>query len=84
MAVYVDDYRAKFRSMRMSHLSADTLSELHAMADKLGLKRAWFQGKGSVPHYDVSDSKRKLAIEFGAISETAVDGARRRKAEGKL
>jgi len=45
---------------------ADTVDELHMMADKLGLKREWFQPK-STPHYDICQAKRKKAIEFGAI-----------------
>lgn len=45
---------------------ADTEPELHAMAKTIGLKREWFQLQ-STPHYDVSQSKRKLAIEHGAL-----------------
>ena len=49
------------------HLWADTLEELHAMADKIGLKRKWFQDKPTLQHYDLTVSRRKLAIENGAI-----------------
>lgn len=36
------------------HLASDeTLTELHRIADQLGLKRAWFQSECPVPHYDV-------------------------------
>jgi hypothetical protein len=45
---------------------ADTLVELHAMADLIGLKRAWFQ-PSSFPHYDVSLTKRDEAIRNGAV-----------------
>lgn len=50
------------------HMISDTndLDELHAMADRLGLKRRWFQTDSSVPHYDLRDSKRRKAIEYGA------------------
>lgn len=65
MTVYVDDAKGSFGRMRMSHLVADTEDELHEMAASIGLKREWFQPK-SVPHYDVSQSKRTLAIEHGA------------------
>lgn len=51
--------------MKMSHMIADTLDELHAMADRLGLRR-WFQNNSSFPHYDVCLSKRAEAIELGA------------------
>lgn len=42
---------------------ADTDDELHAMADKIGVSRKWFQGD----HYDIAKSKRALAIQAGAI-----------------
>lgn len=66
MAVYVDTGKYHFGRMIMSHMMADTEAELHAMADRIELKREWFQ-RGSTPHYDVSQSKRNLAIEEGAI-----------------
>ena len=52
----------------MNHMLADTEAELHAMARKLGLRRAWFQDKGSTPHYDVCLSKRQEAIALGAVA----------------
>ncbi len=69
MSVYVDNAAILFRGMRMSHMIADSLDELHAMADRLGLQRAWFQAAppASFPHYDVSKTKRARAIELGAI-----------------
>jgi Protein of unknown function (DUF4031) len=76
MSVYVDNYFAVYRGMRMSHMTADTLEELHAMAEKLGLRK-WFQDTGT-PHYDVSKSKREEAIRLGAIPEGVFEGARRR------
>lgn len=79
MSVYVDDYRGRFRGMIMSHMTADTLEELHAMADAIGLKREWFQD-GSTPHYDVTLSKKQLAIKSGAIKETWRERAKRRLA----
>ncbi len=66
MAVYVDKPIWKFKNMIMCHMFADTLDELHAMADKIGLKRSWFQDKRT-PHYDLSKSKRALAVKHGAI-----------------
>jgi hypothetical protein len=66
MSVYVDTVRLKFGRMKMCHMLADDLDELHTMADALGLKREWFQGVGT-PHYDICQSKRAKAIEIGAI-----------------
>jgi hypothetical protein len=51
--------------MLMSHMLADTDTELHAMAKRIGLKREWFQPR-STPHYDVSQSARQRAIACGA------------------
>jgi hypothetical protein len=44
---------------------ADTLEELHRMARKIGLKREWFQDH-DIPHYDVTNPKRRLAVANGA------------------
>lgn len=47
------------------HMIADTLPELHAMAELIGLKRDWFQPLSS-PHYDVSLERKRLAVLAGA------------------
>lgn len=62
MSVYVDDMFAPYRRMLMCHMVADTVDELHEMADKIGIARKWFQGD----HYDICKAKRELAIRFGA------------------
>lgn len=67
MTVYVDNARIAFGRMRMSHMVADTLDELHAMAAAIGMRREWFQGSASTPHYDVSITRRARAIELGAV-----------------
>ena len=69
MSVYVDNYRAPFRSqrgfiLRMSHMLADTPEELHSMAERIGVARRWFQGD----HYDVCEAKRLAAIKLGAVA----------------
>ena len=70
MTVYVDDMYliplGRFGRMKMSHMIADTEAELHAMADRLRLKREWCQGD----HYDVSMVLRTRAIAFGAVAIT--------------
>lgn len=72
MAVYVDDMRASFGRMVMCHMVADTLTELHAMADRIGIARRWYQGPpyGRWAHYDIALSKRADAIASGAIEIT--------------
>jgi len=51
---------------------ADTLEELHSVAGTIGLKQEWLQSSSPrhPPHYDLSKSKRKLAIESGAMEIT--------------
>ena len=72
MSVYVDDMRAKFGRMVMCHMQADTLDELHEMADRIGVSHRWFQGppRHQYPHYDIALSKRALAVQYGAREVT--------------
>ena len=65
MPVYVDKMQTQFRGMKMCHLLADSLNELHDMADQLGLRPDWFQGY-PVAHYDISLDKRRRALRLGA------------------
>jgi hypothetical protein len=69
MAVYVDNMRAPYGRMLMCHMVADTPDELHAMADKIGVARRWYQGppKGRWAHYDICLSKRAQAVAAGAV-----------------
>lgn len=69
MSVYVDSPIWGFGRMVMCHMIADTPEELHAMADRIGIQRRWYQAppKASFWHYDIAKSKRELAISAGAI-----------------
>ncbi len=72
MTVYVDDiqeYKAPaFKHPgKWCHMMATDLKELHAMADRIGLRRAWFQDHPLHPHYDLVPGKRALAVKFGAV-----------------
>jgi hypothetical protein len=69
MAVYVDNAKNPFGRYLMCHMWADTLDELLAMADRIGVARKWLQQppKASWVHFDVAQSKRALAVEAGAI-----------------
>lgn len=68
MSVYVDTARHPFRGYIMCHMVADTLDELHQMADQIGMERRWFQAppKASHPHYDIPEGKRAKALALGA------------------
>jgi hypothetical protein len=67
MSVYVDPARFPYGRMIMCHMIADTPDEVHAMADKIGVARKWFQTDGSTPHYDICKAKRALAVQSGAL-----------------
>ncbi len=87
MAVYVDPIlrhggSKSFRWPRSCHMYADTLEELHAMAQAIGMKREWFQNDADHPHYDLVPARRIRAVELGAIEHDryqAVDFWRRRR-----
>ena len=86
MSVYVDHAFAYGEWGRWSgggHLQADTPEELHAFAQRLGMRREWFQSKTSRPendHYDLTQTLRARALELGAIAEDRRAGTRRRQA----
>ena len=75
MTVYVDDWRQPARvgriSARWSHMFVHPdgdIAELHELAARIGMNRAWFQAKGwPRDHYDVTDSRRADAIAAGAV-----------------
>ncbi len=67
MTVYVDQAENQLGRMKMCHMVADSLDELHAMAAQLGLRREWFQVNSTLPHYDICKAKRQRAIDLGAV-----------------
>lgn len=68
MSVYVDDAVTLWRGRRWAHLMADTLDELHAMAERLDMPRRAFQDKRSGAHYDLTEELRGQALQLGAIA----------------
>ena len=87
--VYVDDMKAKYGRLVMCHMLADTDTELHQMADKIGVQKKWWQSpeKTSGSHYDICLTKRAKAVEFGAIEITWKQAGAmnaRRRVTGKL
>lgn len=72
MTVYVDNAAHPYGRMVMCHMFSPDIAELHAMADRIGVARRWFQDpaampKVSWPHYDIAKSKRALAVAAGAV-----------------
>jgi hypothetical protein len=81
MTIYIDEPRFYQKSplgpRKWCHMATDgDVEELHSMAKSLGLKRSWFQD-GRMPHYDLVESKRVLAIKKGAIEVTGIELARK-------
>ena len=82
MSVYVDEvmrWPTKIRCFKAGscHLTADSVEELHAFAERLGMRRGWFQG-GRVPHYDLTPQRREAALRLGAEFVPAKEQARQR------
>jgi len=83
MTVYVDDARTPWRrGMKMSHVTADTVEELVAFGRRIGFKRQWLQNI-RCPHFDVSESHRRQAIQLGAVATTEREVARIGRAAGE-
>ena|SRR5260221_13679109 len=56
------------------HMTCDgDLEELHKFAVKLGLKRSYFQPHHLLPHYDLTASKRAIAVKLGAQETTTLE-----------
>jgi hypothetical protein len=50
------------------HMFTDgPLEELHAMAGRIGMRRAWFQDHWLLPHYDLNPHRRAIAVRLGAV-----------------
>ena len=64
------------------HMACDgDISELHRFAERLGLRRGWFQDHRLVPHYDLTPEKRVLAVQLGAKEISSGDMVRCLKRE---
>lgn len=77
MAVYVDQlapwgWILRGHQVRSCHMFTDSadLGELHAVALRIGMKREWFQPHRIAPHYDLTPSRRLIAVELGVIEVT--------------
>lgn len=81
---------APYGRMLMCHLYADTHAELISMVDRIGVNRKWIQYPGDPvkEHFDISKSRRELALQHGAIATTWRQygewAERKRKALGEV
>jgi hypothetical protein len=96
MTVYVDRLASwgwvlRGRKTQSCHMFTDSvdLEELHVLAERIGLKRAWFQDHRIAPHYDLTPSRRAEAVKLGAVevqeraAAAAIWRARREAVAGK-
>ncbi len=67
MSVFIGSKKVMWRGKIWYHLIADTIEELHEFAQSIGLKINWFQDHRFMPHYDVTENKRIVAVKKGAI-----------------
>lgn len=74
MAIYVDalenwGWKMWGRTVPSCHMFTDgsDIEELHRFAERIGMRRAWFQPHRIAPHYDLTPSRRAMAIKLGAI-----------------
>ncbi|MCK5606659.1 DUF4031 domain-containing protein [Candidatus Pacearchaeota archaeon] len=73
--VYVDELvkssvTKRWPYVTSCHMIADSMSELHEFAKRLGLRRYWLHESSSMHHYDLTAGTREKAIRFGAESIT--------------
>ena len=63
------------------HMTTDSdLEELHLFAEKIGMRRAWFQNHPVMPHYDLTPTRRAAAVRAGAKEMRGTDMLRAYKA----
>ena len=65
------------------------IEELHVFAEQIGMKRSWFQTHRIAPHYDLTGTRRAVAVGLGAIEvgrreASAIWRARREYVSGSL
>ena len=61
--------------------SSGDINELHLIARKIGLKRAWFQDRPGFPHYDLVPTKREKALSAGAVAMDLKEWIRLKRSE---
>ncbi len=72
MSVYVDEIVQTKKTRRWPfgescHLFADSIEELFEVAGSIGLPPGWLHGVPGFPHFDLTASKRSLAVALGAV-----------------
>ncbi len=73
MTVYVDPavFKKSGGRKQYCHVAADTEAELHAFAERIGLKRHFFHAGAKHVHYDLAEERRPAALVAGAVEVTS-------------
>lgn len=67
--ILVDHAIYHWLGRKWCHMVSDTgEDELHRFAERLGMRRGWFQNHPKMPHYDIDEVRRALAIQYGAVA----------------
>lgn len=92
--IYVDELftatprtaQARRCGTRWCHMTTDgDLEELHQFAERIGLRRSWFQSHAQKRfcHYDLVPSKRALAVSLGAREISRIEQLQQAREEAK-
>ncbi len=82
MTVYVDDMKLHLDrgNTNWCNMWADSLHELLGMAAKIGLRAWWIQtNHASFDYFELSASKRALAVHHGAVYKSLAQWAKEKK-----
>ncbi len=80
MTAYVDELvvhervhpSIRYLGQSWCHLWADTDTELHEFAAKIGMRRSWFQPHHTRNHYDLTPRRRLVALRAGAARQSLI------------
>jgi len=67
--IYIGTREYKYGRMLMSHMVSDSLDELHAFAEHIGVDKKHFQNKKDKPHYDICKAKKIKALTMFGVKE---------------
>lgn len=63
--IYIGKRKYKFGRMFLSHMIADSVEELFAFCKVLEIDIKHFQVKPGMPHFDICQAKKKIALSLG-------------------
>ena len=65
--IYVGKKEYRNNKTIISYMTADTLPELHSMANNIGIHQRSFQNHNGKIYYAISKSRKNIALKLGAI-----------------